>query len=386
MAENNLITPGEGFIKKRYDELSSIRNKFRDRARNYAEVTLPPIMPSTDGDTASETFEHDYNTEGAKLVNSLTNKYVETLFPAGRSHVKLDLLPEDMEVQQQRGANKSDIISNFAAIERSHRQRFESINGRTTMIDLLKHLMITGNGLLYLPQDGNIMNYALDEYVLMRSLDGTVTEMITEDKKALITLDPELKAQVMSALKLEAGEDTDQMIVSLYTYIRRNPENKDDWLVDQSVEDVNIGEQNSFPTEKLRWIPVVWSRTRREIYGRGLVEEHYKSFWTLSILTEALAVGCVTLADIKFLVKPGSLVDVQELNAAATGTYHYGEKEDINAISTDRSRDIVMIKDVIEIYKRHLAEVFMYLPGTMRDAERVDITVTYIAVALLKLP
>jgi hypothetical protein len=54
------------------------------------------------------------------------------------------------------------------------------------------------------------------------------------------------------------------------------------------------------------------------------VEEHYGSFWTMSILTEALAIGCVTLADIKFLVRPGSLIDIEQLNAAASGTYHFG--------------------------------------------------------------
>jgi hypothetical protein len=81
--------------------------------------------------------------------------------------------------------------------------------------------------------------------------------------------------------------------------------------------------------------------------------------------------GCVSLADIKYLVRPGSLVNIAELNSSTSGSYHYGEADDINAISTDRQRDMALIKDVIETYKRHLAEVFMYLPGTMRDAERV---------------
>ena len=231
------------------------------------------------------------------------------------------------------------------------------------------------------------MTYAIDEYVVLRSLDGTVLEIITEDKKSIWSLPQEVQAPVLAALQKDKQEDEDlRETVSLYTFIRRDPDTDGSWLVDQAVENFNLpDQQNNYTDETLRWMPVVWNRTRREMYGRGLVEEHYGSFWTLSILSEALAMGCVTMADIKFLVRPGSLVDVQELNASQSGSYHYGEPDDVNAITSEKSRDIILIKDVLEIYKRHLGEVFMYLPSTMRDAERVKLTVVY-TVALLKLP
>jgi hypothetical protein len=370
---SDMITPKEGYIKNRYSVLSSIRNKYRDRAREYAKVTLPYIMPDTDGDTDSLEFQNDYNTEGAKLTNALANRYVETLFPAGRSFVKLELDAEVQKDMEQMGRNKADIESIFATTERDHRKKFVSIGARPVMVDLLKALIITGNNMLYLPAGGKIQNYSLDEYVLNRSLDGTITEMITEDKKNLLSLPQELQAEVAKSLNLDLSSQEDvTTTVNLYTYIRRHPENPAQWLVDQSVENIGIGEQNTYTDETLRWIPVGWNRTRREIYHRGLVEEHFGSFWTLSILSEALAIGCVTMADIKYLVRPGSLVDVATLNASESGTYHYGEADDINAITNDKSRDIVLIKDVIDIYKRHLGEVFMYLPSTMRDAERVN--------------
>lgn len=361
-------TPLGGIIKNRAKELEPIRNKYRDRAREYSKVTLPYLVPEVE-DTTSNEFQHDYNTEGAKLVNSLSNTYVETLFPAGRSFVKLMMETEDYAAQEQQGNDKADIESIFGVIERDFRYKFELVNSRPVMLDALKHLIVSGNVCLYKPKDGNLQSYAVDEFSVLRSLDGTLMEVVTEDKKFLGALDPEVRQQVAAALKLK--EDDLETVVSLYTWIRRDPDNPDKWYADQAVEDVPVGEQNNFNTDNMRWMPVMWNRTRRELYGRGLVEEHYGSFWTLSILSEALAVGCVSLADIKYLVRPGSLVNVQELNSSQTGSYHYGEADDINAISTDRSKDIVLIKDVIEIYKRHLAEVFMYLPGTMRDAERV---------------
>jgi hypothetical protein len=275
----------------------------------------------------------------------------------------------DLQALQQTGTSKASLEELFGTIERNFRYRFETVGSRAVMLDAMKHLIITGNFCLYKAKEGNLQGYALDEFKVLRALDGQLLELITEDKKFIASLDPELRKQVVTAGGYEP--DDVETIVTLYTYVRRDPENMDTWYVDQSVDSIPVGDQNTYKTDGLRWIPVMWNRTRREMYGRGLVEEHYGSFWTLSILSEALAVGCVSLADIKYLVRPGSLVNIQELNGSASGSYHYGEADDINAISTDRQRDIVMIKDVIADYKRHLAEVFMYLPGTMRDAERV---------------
>ena len=360
--------PEGGKIKQRAEELRTIRDKYRDRAREYAKLTIPSLVPEVE-ETDSVEFQHDYNTEGAKLVNSLANTYVQTLFPAGMSHVKLIMEQEQFKAMEKQGTSKASIEEIFGLIERNHRYRFETVGSRPVMLDMMKHLIVAGNYLLYKPKDGKLMGYAIDEFMVLRSLDGQVEEVITEDKKFIATLDPEIRSQVVAEMNMDP--DDVSTTVTLYTWIRRDPDNRDKWVSDQSVEGIPVGQQNSYTTESMRWIPVMWNRTRREMYGRGLVEEHYGSLWTLSILSEAMAVGCVSLADIKYLVRPGSLVNVQELNAAASGTFHYGEADDINAISTDRSRDIVMIKDVIDTYKRHLAEVFMYLPGTMRDAERV---------------
>lgn len=362
-------TPGGGMIKQRAQELKTIRDKYKDRAVEYAKVTLPYLVPELDEGTDSQEFQNDYNTEGAKLVNSLANTYVDTLYPAGRSFIKLNMEEADMSALEKEGMPKASMEQLFGTIERNFRHKFETVGSRATMLDGLKHLIVSGNYLLYKPKDGKLSGYAIDEFMVLRGLDGTLEEVITEDKKFIASLDPEIRSAVVAEMDLPEDDVTTTVI--LYTWIRRGTEDRDTWYVDQAVEGIPVGEQNTYKTDALRWIPVMWNRTRREMYGRGLVEEHYGSFWTLSILSEAMAIGCVSLADIKYLVRPGSLVDVQALNASASGTYHYGEPDDINAISTDRSRDIVMIKDVIDTYKRHLAEVFMYLPGTMRDAERV---------------
>jgi len=362
-------TPEAGVIKQRATELATVRDKYRDRAREYAKVTLPYLLPEVE-ETDSVEFQNDYNTEGAKLVNAAANTYVQTLFPSGRSFIRFQMEEEDFKELEKQGESKAQVETLFATVERNFRQRFEVVGSRVAALEALKQLIVTGNVLVHKMPEKRTNTYAIDEFMVLRGLDGTLEEIITVDKKFIASLDEELRANVLSEMKVE--EDDVETVVELYTWIRRGSEgDRDMWYVDQAVESIPVGEQQTFKTDALPWIPVMWQRTRREMYGRGLVEEHYGSFWTLSILTEAMAIGCVSLADIKYLVRPGSLVNVEELNSSASGSYHYGEADDINAISTDRQRDIILIKDVIEVYKRHLAEVFMYLPGTMRDAERV---------------
>lgn len=373
--------PGAGVIKNRYSELEATRNKYRDRARDYAKLTLPYLLPENEQTDSSE-FQNDYNTEGAKLVNALANAYTDSLFPAGRSFVKLIMETEDMTALTSQGKSQTDVEATFAMIERDFRHIFETNGSRMTFVDSLKHLIVTGNVCFYLPKDGRLSSYAIDEFVVMRSLDGTLMEIVTVDQKLVSALPVDIQSEVMTEMNLT--EENLNTVVKLYTWIRRDPQKPDSWYADQAVESSPVGEQNKYTTKNLRWIPAMWNRTRREMYGRGLVEEHYGSFWTLSILSEALAAGCVTMADIKYLVRPGSLVNIQELNSSASGSYHYGEADDINEVTSNKARDLTMISQVIDSYKRHLAEVFMYLPSAMRDGERVTAEETRLRAASLE--
>jgi hypothetical protein len=361
-------TPGVGQIQARAQQLKTVRDLYMYRARDYSKVTIPYLVPETN-QTDSTEFQNDYNTEGAKLVNALGNAYAQSLFPAGEPFIKLGMDPLDMKAVQAAGQRQAKLTQLFSSIERNFAAHFETVGSRAAILDAMLQLIVAGNYCLYKPKDGNLMGYAIDEYYVMRSLDGTLLELITEDYKLLPALDPELQAAVVSALHLEPDDTSTKL--TLYTYVRRDPQNPDTWYVDQAVETIPVGEQNTYKTDGMRWMPLMWTRTRREMYGRGLVESHYGSFWTLSILSEALAVGCVSMADIKYLVRPGSVINVPELNSSASGTYHYGEPDDINAITTNRTNDFRLITDVIQMYVRHLSEVFMYLPGTMRNAERV---------------
>jgi len=98
-------------------------------------------------------------------------------------------------------------------------------------------LIITGNALLYYPDDNNIQMYALDQYAINRSLDNQVTEVITEDKKSLASLNTELRKKVMLALEIPDDTDLHRHTVRLFTYVRLDPDN--DKLIPKSKKEIS---------------------------------------------------------------------------------------------------------------------------------------------------
>ncbi len=371
MAETTL-DPTE--TKARYETLKTFRNPYETRAFNYAKVTLPYLISQND-DNASSEVQLDYNSVGAEYVNHLANRYMQELFPASRSFFKLQLDDKAVvEQEAQTGNSKAEQEALLVSGERKARWRFEQRHARTSILEGIKHTIVTGNALLFWPpdKDKRVQLYALDEYVLVLGLDGTLLELITEDKKAVLSLDPEIRSAVMADMDLDEDSDLTKETAKLYTHVKMSDEDPKKYNVVQAIEGIGIdGSESSYPAGLLPWLPMVWNRTRREMFGRGLVEDHYGSFYAMSILTEAIVTGGAIMTDFKFLVQPGSAIDVVEMNAAASGTYHYGEKDAVNVVETGKVNDFKFIFDLINWYKQTLGKAFLSLSSQMRDAERV---------------
>jgi len=371
--EIEIIKPEEGAILKRYATLEAIRQPYLDRARKYSAITIPYIMPD-EGENSSSEIQLDYASIGAEYVNHLANSYLDEMFPSHRSYFKLQMPLLDMnDVVEKSGKPKADIEKMFTAVEKEARWNFEKKHSRSAILEHIKQLIITGNSCLYVqPDDILTQNYALDEFVIWKDTSGKLLEIITVDNKALMALDKELRDEVMRVSE-EITKDTDLMkhTVRIFTYIRRDPGNDNKFLVDQAVEGINIGEQTSYDANLLPWIPTYWNRTRREVYGRGLVEDHYGAFFAMSILMEAMVTAGAIATDFKWLVRPGSMLDIVEMNNSASGTYHYGNKDDVSPIELGKRSELEFVAGLIDAYRKQLGKVFLVLSSQMRDAERV---------------
>ena len=339
------------------------------RSETYAGWTLPSIFPPEYVNSSTE-IQNDYQALGARAVNHLANKLNFVLFNPNRPFFRLRVDDAYMQELEAKGLDSSTIESVFSAKEQEAIGSMAKRRTRTSLVMLMKHLIITGNALLYTPEDkGNTQVYSLRDYVVKRSPDGTPLVVITRDLKNKAQLPEDVQALI-------TGKEDDEH-VTLYTAVKLRDGK---YELSQEADSVTLSSSGSWTKDELPWIPLTWNLLRGQHYGVGLVEEYAGAFNTVSILTESLVRAGVISADIKFLVDPAGATDYDALNNAASGEYVSGRVGDIGSLQLSKESDLAWVMNLLDATERNIAQAFLLNSAVTRDAERVNI------MALYKLP
>lgn len=356
-------------VKSRYEALKGERSTVEYRSEEYAKWTLPSVFPmDTNGD---EELQHDFQSVGARAVNNLSNKIVMTLFSPTSPFFRLDVQPDAEAELIAQGISKANIAQAMSNAEAQATKLLSKRGSRTAFNLAMKHLIITGNCLLYMPEDTekNLQVYSLRDYVVKRDMSGDMIELITRDNKAFLTLDADVQELVLEKHpELMNNPETD---VELFTYVYLDRD-KGRFNVVQAVNDCTIDSSSgTYPRKALRWVPLTWELTRGRDYGAGLVEEYAGDFHSLSVLSEALTKGAAVAADIKFLVDPGGSTDINELNRSETGSYIYGRAVDISTPEIRKQQDFNLALQLIQDKSKNIGSAFLLNSAVTRTAERV---------------
>lgn len=345
--------------------LDSKKSSLHERNKKYAKWTLPYLYPEDDQEDSE--LDSGINNTGARLINHLSNKIIETLFPSYRSFMKLEL---DDEVQEQ--LKDADVPTEQVdvALVKGEKKSIRQLNKmahRTAATLAAKYLLITGNGLMYYPEDNKAMVYSTKDYCIVRDLSGVPIEIITRDIKSFETFNKDVQDKLrLSNKDKEYKLDTD---VTLYTHIvLEDNKYKIEQHADKTPLEMN---SNTYAKKDLPWVPLTWNLIRGEDYGRSMVEDYRGTFGAVETLSQALLEGIISAAAIQYLVNPASVVDVVALNKAKNGAYHSGRDGDIVAIKSDKHLDFQQVRQVLDDYQRQLAQAFLMNSELTRDAERV---------------
>ena len=359
--------------KDRYAMLLPRRNAVETRAKTYAKYTIPAIAPEiTDGENQTEvTF--DLNAIGPRAVQFLANKYAETLFPANSSTFKMELPKHILDALVAGGADANEIALKIATFEDDAKKYQGSIGSRVAFIEIIEHLLITGNCLQYYPKEGNIQVYPLRDYVIRREVGGRVAEIVVRDSKALLDLPHEYQLSIIGTLGIRP-EDVNTYECELYTHIQWDGNIKK-YHISQAVENLQVGQPYIVKEKLLRWKALSFKRYNKETYGRGLVEDYINVFYVLSLLQECLIIGAAIATDIKYLAKPGSQIDIPTITQAPSGSYHMGNEGDVATIGLNgRLSDLQFVEAIINRLERLIGTVFLMNSAVTRDSERTTAT------------
>lgn len=364
------------------DTCAALFNKYSDPtvltvSRQCAEWTVASIFPEASTNNADQTrkaLRRDFQSHGAMLVNNLSSKIAQALFPQNSSFFEIGQTQAMLDMAQELGQDSKASASFFAGVETRASARIFLNAGYAALERAIKLLVVTGNALLYRdPTTKKFHSYSVRDYAVRRDGSGNVLLIVLKERISVADL-PTGFAVEQSLEGRPLYEDVD-----LYTSITKqirvtNGVSRVVYSVQQECMDKPLGEPSVYPEYLCPYIPLTWNLITGEHYGRGYVEDYAGSFAKLSALSESSLLYEVEMMRLINIVDASSGIDIDEFANAETGEYVQGRvNTQGNGIMAHEGGDAQKLSAVlndIQSILQQLSIAFMYT-GNTRDAERV---------------
>lgn len=354
--------------KSRYHKLETDRLNYLNRARDAAELTIPTLVPREGHSSATE-FYTPMQGIGARGVNNLASKLLLALLPPNQAFFRLSLDEFTLGEMSGRDDMKGEFEKAMGSIERTVMNEIEVNNFRTAMFEALKHLLVSGNVLLYLTPDLKMKIYHLDRFVIKRDAIGNVIEIITKDMMSPLSLSEEMKSLLDGDTKENYKNN-----IELYTYIYRSPDNKK-WLVRQEINDKIVpNSEGSYPIDRSAYIPLRYVSIDNADYGRGFIEEYIGDLRSLEGLYRSIVEGSAAAAKVLFLVRPNGTTKLRTLSESPNGAIREGDAGDVSTLQMQKQGDFQVAFQTMRLIEDRLQFAFMLNTSVQRNNDRVTAT------------
>lgn len=350
-----------------YGRLESDRDPFLRRARDCSSLTIPTLIPPQ-GHSHSTIYPTTFQGLGARGVNHLAASLLMSLLPPNQPFFRLLLDEEAVRAIGSATEYKTEIDQTLSSIERAVMQEIESLAMRAGLFEALKHLIVGGNALMYLSDEG-LRVFHLDQYVIKRDPLGRLQHIVVKETVAPAMLPDEAKAIAVGEYGEFRSPSMDETC-DLYTMVCRMSEDKfDAW---QEIKGVEVpGSRGSYNAASLPWFALRMNRVDGESYGRGYVEEYIGDLKSLESLMQAIVEGSAAAAKVLFLVNPNGLTDPETLSRSPNGAIREGMATDVSVLQVQKQADFSIALQTIGVIRERLSYAFLLAESTIRNAERV---------------
>ena len=348
----------------KYSKLETGRSQFLDTAIECSELTLPYLVTRDENYKGKRTLLQPYQSVGAKAVVTLAAKLMLAILPPQTSFFKLQVR-DDKLGESLDPAMRSELDLSFSKIERMIADYISASNDRVVVHQALKHLIVSGNALIFMGKDG-LKHYPLQRYVVDRDGNGNVIEIVTKEmiSRKVLGLAP---AKPNEDVNDEYGATEDD--AEVYTCVRMD-ESSGNWKWHQEVDDQILpGSQSTAPKNASPWLVLRFNTVDGEDYGRGRVEEFIGDLRRLDGLSQALVEGASVASKVVFLVSPSATTKPGTLAKAGNGAIIQGRPEDVGVVQVGKTADFATAANLAATIERRILEAFLVM--NIRNAERV---------------
>lgn len=308
-------------------------------------------------------LETPFQGVGARGTNNLASKLLLALLPPNAPFFRLNVDKYALAAEGADASVLSEIEAGLQQVEDSVMDEISRETYRVAIHEALKHLIVAGNALLYMPDDGGMRVFHLDRYCVERDAMGNILYICTKESLSYMSLSDELKELV--GVQGESADET----INLYTAVCRK---SDHWHVYQDVNGVRIpSSEGEYKLDKNPFIPLRFTRVDGEDYGRGYVEEYLGDLQSLETLTQAIVEGSAAAAKVLFMVNPNGTTRARTLAESPNGAITQGNAQDVSVLQLNKFNDFRVAQETINAIKDRLGHAFLLTSGVVRQAERV---------------
>lgn len=352
-----------------YERCATDRDPYLRRGRDNSALTIPALLPP-DGSNGHTKLRETWQSVCAYCVNSLANRLLLTLLPPTRKffrHAPTPELEKELEESQAQGSNltKSSIETALSKVENIIRDFLESIGVRQATYEALRLLIVSGNALMLVDRP-RIRVYSLDQYVVRRTPEGDLLEIVVREMVDTSELDEVTR----KALQVNnPTNSTPPAQVPLFTHVFKKD---DQWVVEQSADTVMIPSRGAkYGERKLPWIPLRWTRIDGENYGRSHCDDYRGDMAAIESLSRSIIRFAAAAAKVIFLVNPNGVTDVNRLSEAEEGEFVPGKDEDVTVKTLEKFADFQIAESVLGKLITQLRYSFLTNSAIQRQGERV---------------
>jgi hypothetical protein len=357
-----------GQLRARHDQLMPTRNTILDRAREAALVTIPYLYPLS-GTTQTSTFPTPWQSHGARCVNNLSSKLLLSQFPPNTPFFRLVI---DESTREQLGASAGDVDKGLAKIERAVMQAVETGAMRPGLAEALRHLVVSGNVVLFLSPKLKLRVFPLHQFVQKRDPEGTLLELIIKESVSPLELPDSIRQAAQDKKRSASGgkASTADDVLDLYTGVQMQPDGR--YRAWQEVEGIMLpNSMHTTAADELRFMSLRWCAIDGEDYGRGYVEQYLGDFKSLEGLQQAIVEGAAAASRVLFLVRPNSTTKMETLAKAPNGAVESGNADDVSVVQMEKYSDFRVALEARGDLLTSLSYAFLLNSAVQRDAERV---------------
>ena len=362
-----------GRAKAVYDKLTQDREDYTRRAEECAKYTIPRLFPREYDDSGTD-YATPYNSVGARGVNNLASKLLLALLPPNQPFFRFGLDEESMAMLQESNNEqmKDAIELGLSMLENAVVKYMEANSLRPTLSEAIKQLIVAGNALLFLPpKEGGVKCYKLRNYVVQRDGTGNVLQIVAKDTMSRASL-PDYVSKFLNDHRPVINEDSkpseEKVDIYTHTYLDGNR-----WVSYQEIDGFKVPKsEQTYPKDKLPWMPIRFSKIDGENYGRSFVEDFLGDLRSLEVLSQSIVDLSKIAAKVVYLVSPSCQTNIQALAKARNGAYVKGRLDDVVPVQLNKSADMQVTMSTASNIEQRLSFCFLLNSAVQTGAQGRD--------------